>query len=251
MTFNWWTLALQIVNFAILVWLLHRFLYQPVLRMIDARKGAVKKQYDDASAAEDKAKALLKEMDAARAGMAGERAGVLKAAAAEAEKAAATRRTQAESEAQSLIDAAHKTLAAEREQALAGLRQNALDLGLDFARRLLDEVPMTLRSEAWIERVEEHLKGLGKDEIAALVQPSATDGGLTVMTVSPLPAETAKLWRSRLGAVLGKDIKVSFAVDPDLVAGADLHFPTAILRFSWQSALAAMRSEMGAHEDAQ
>jgi F-type H+-transporting ATPase subunit b len=39
-------------------------------------------------------------------------------------------------------------------------------------------------------------------------------------------------------------------VDPDLVAGAELHFPTAILRFSWQSTLVAMRSEIGAHADA-
>ena len=38
MHFDWWTLALQTINFAILAWLLHRFLYKRVLRVIDARR---------------------------------------------------------------------------------------------------------------------------------------------------------------------------------------------------------------------
>jgi len=35
MHFDWSTFALQTVNFAILVWLLHRFLYRPVLRLLE------------------------------------------------------------------------------------------------------------------------------------------------------------------------------------------------------------------------
>ena len=41
MGLDWTTLALQLVNFAILVWLLQRFLYRPVLRVIDARRAAL------------------------------------------------------------------------------------------------------------------------------------------------------------------------------------------------------------------
>ena len=46
MHLDWWTIGLQTVNFAILVWLLHRFLYKPVLAMIDARKAEVRRQFD-------------------------------------------------------------------------------------------------------------------------------------------------------------------------------------------------------------
>jgi hypothetical protein len=45
MHFDWSTLALQTVNFAILVWLMHRFLYRPVLRLIDARRAEIDKQH--------------------------------------------------------------------------------------------------------------------------------------------------------------------------------------------------------------
>ena len=110
MHFDWWTLALQTVNFAVLVWLLHRFLYKPMLRMIDARKAAVQKQYDEAKVVEDKAKADLAKIEAERAGIAAEREAALKATAAQAQGAAEARRAQAEREAQALLEAARKSL---------------------------------------------------------------------------------------------------------------------------------------------
>ena len=85
MHLDWWTVGLQTINFAILVWLLHRFLYKPVLRMIDARKAEVQRQFDDARGTEDKAVEHLKAIEAERAGMATEREAALRAAAAQAQ----------------------------------------------------------------------------------------------------------------------------------------------------------------------
>ncbi len=250
MHFDWWTLALQTVNFAVLVWLLHRFLYKPMLRLIDARSAAVQKQYDDAKAAEDKAKADVAQIELERAGIAAEREAALKAAAAQGQEAAKTRRAQAEGEAQALLEAARKSLGTEREDALAELRRSALDLGAEFARRLLAEVPAQLRAEAWIERIEQHLKALPKTELDTLTGQCTDGSALTVATASPLPPETADIWRTRLRGLLGDGITIAFVADPELVAGAELHFPTAILRFSWKGALAAMRLEIGVHGDA-
>jgi F-type H+-transporting ATPase subunit b len=239
MHFDWWTLALQTVNFAVLVWLLHRFLYKPVLRMIDARKADVQKQYDEAKATEDKAKASFAAIQAERAGIAAEREAALKAAAAQAQEAAQAR-----------LDAARKTLAREREHALAELRQSALDLGAEFAGRLLAEIPAPLRAEAWMERIEQHLEALPKMERDALVGPSPDGRTLTIVTPSSLPTETAETWRNRLRRSLGETTAIAFEADPALVAGAELHFPTAILRFSWRSALDALRSEIDVHGNA-
>jgi len=250
MHLDWWTLALQTVNFAVLVWLLQRFLYKPVLRMVDARRAEVEKQYADARAAETAAKEGLSAIAAERAGIAAERDVVLKAAATQAEETAVARRAKAERDAAALLDGARKSLATEREQALAEARRMALDLGAAFARRLLAEVPMTLRAEAWIERIEQHLLTLPKPELETLVRQLGNGETLRVVTAFPLPAETAEAWRRRLRQPLGGGGAIAFAADPDLIAGAELHFPTAILRFSWQSALARVRSEMDADGDA-
>ena len=245
MHFDWFTFALQTVNFAILVWLLHRFLYRPVLRLIDARRAEIDKQYADAHAVEIKAKEQLAAVAAERASIATERSAALQEAAAQAEEAAVARRTQAERDVAAVLENARKTLADEREHALAAARRAALDLGTEIAGRLLAEVPMKLRAEAWIERIEDYLAALPEPERDALAKQLPDTVHLKVMTASALSAETAGTWRLRLQRALG-DITIDFGVDPKLVAGAELHFPNAVLRFSWASALAAMRAEVEA-----
>ena len=43
MTIDWITVAAQIANFLVLVWLLRRFLYRPILDGIDAREAEIAK----------------------------------------------------------------------------------------------------------------------------------------------------------------------------------------------------------------
>jgi F-type H+-transporting ATPase subunit b len=247
MRLDWWTLALQTINFAVLVWLLHRFLYRPVLRMIDARRTEIEKQYADARAAEAKVKERLATIEAERSSIAAERNAVLKTAAAQVDESTKARRAQAEREAAELLEGARRSLAIERDRALAEAQRVALELGAEFARRLLAEVPIQLRAEAWLERLEQHLAALPDSELKALVGQCADGTALTIVTASPLPSGTAEVWRTRLRKPLGPEITMKFDVDPTLVAGTELHFPNSILRFSWQSALAALRAEIDGH----
>jgi len=250
MHFDWSTLALQMVNFAILVWLLHRFLYQPVLRLVDARRAKIDNQYAEAQKAETRAKEKFAAVETEQAGIAAERATALKQAAAEAEQAAAARRARAERELEASLESARKTLAAERSQALREARRAALELGAEVAARLLAEMPLKLRAEAWIERVAEHLAGLPKPEMDALTRQLVDGVPLKVVTASMLPAQIEEIWRARLSEILCGWVSLNFAVDPALIAGVELHFPNGVLRFSWQSTLAAIRAEIENDADA-
>src|SRR5271166_4511583 len=131
MHFSWWTLGLQTINFVILAVLLYRFLYKPVLRLVDARKAEIQRQYEDAKAMENKAQAHLAAIQEERAGITAERETTLKAAAAHAKEEADLRRRQAEREAQALLSEARKMLAVERERAFDEARYGALDLGAE------------------------------------------------------------------------------------------------------------------------
>ena len=148
-----------------------------------------------------------------------------------------------------MLDNARKALAAERGLALAEAKRAALDLGTDIAGRLLAEVPVELRAEAWLARIEEHLATLPQAEKDALAQQLVDGAQLTVVTASALPAETAEAWRARLNRTLSDRAAIGFDTDRQLVAGAELHFPNAVLRFSWQSALATMRAKIAGNGD--
>ena len=248
MHFHWATFALQTANFAVLVWLLHRFLYRPVLRLVDARRAAIEEQYAKARSAEADAAVQRAAVTAERAGIAAERSAALKEAASQADAAAAARQAQAERDAAALLDTARKAIAGERAAALAEVRRAALDLGAGIATRLLAEVPAKLRAEAWIERIEQYLAALPGQKRQGLSRELADGAALTIVTAAALAPATAEEWRVRLRRTLddgrGDRLVIVFAVEPALVAGAELHFPDAVLRFSWQSALAGLRAEI-------
>ena len=50
MLINWFTVVAQAINFLILVWLLKRFLYKPILHAIDEREKGIATQLAEAEA---------------------------------------------------------------------------------------------------------------------------------------------------------------------------------------------------------
>lgn len=250
MHLNGWTLLLQTVNFAVLVWLLQRYLYAPVLRIIDARQSEIQRQQGQIQALKSEAQARLASLDAARSAIAEERAAALKAADVEAQRAAEQRRSEAEQQAQALLAEARATLASERGRALEEARQISLDLGAQVALRLIGQLPLQVREEAWIEHITQYLAALPAPERAALERQLAQGSALRVVTATALSADTAAHWRDRLQGLLGAGVLMNFEVDERLLAGAELRFPQARLQFSWQGVLAALRNQTDTHAHA-
>jgi len=244
MHFDWVTFALQVVNFSVLLLLLNRFLYRPVLRVVDKRRAEIEKQYADAAAAEAEAKAKLDGLDAARAGIAAEREALLAAASAEAARIAEGARLKAEEAAKALMGDGQRLLEEERQRLLAEAKQAALGLGADLAGRLLAEVP----PESWLLPVERRLRLLPETERAALRQD------LTVVTAAPLAEEAKPEWLEHLRNAIGiPDGPVAFGInfetDPSLLTGVELHFASGIWRFSGRSGLASLRAAIEARGD--
>lgn len=250
MHFDWSTLVLQTINFAILVWLLNRFLYKPMLRTIDARRAEIDRQLADAAKAQSETQTKLVAIEADRRGIASERAAALRAAALQADAAAGTRHVAAEREAKALLEAAAKTLAEERGEVLAEARRTAINLAVEVAGRLLADVPGPIRTEGWLERIVQYLARLPKEELESLTRQVTDDARLKVVTVSSLPAEAAGRWRTQLQKALGCPVTVEFEADGRLMAGADLHFSHAVIRFSWSSVLESVRSEIDVRANA-
>ncbi|HEU5443570.1 MAG TPA: hypothetical protein VFU61_07075 [Steroidobacteraceae bacterium] len=246
MRLDWSTLALQLVNFAILVWLLQRFLYRPILRVVDARRAALAGKLADAAQAAERARRQLSDLQAQRAGLVGERAAALAKVEEESRQLVATRRAQAQREAEAVMEEARKTLAHERDRAQDEMRRAALVLASEMAQRALAEIPESLRVQAWLERIDSHLESLSPTELSELSGELAGGGTLRVVTAWPVGAQ--EQWRTKLRAALGSDITVTFETAPQLIGGAELHFPHARLTFSIQGAIAALQEEAWRHE---
>ena len=108
MTIDWWTLGIQTVNVAILVWLLQRFFWRPVAAMIEQRRDATRRVMAEAAAAKAQATAALAEIEQTRAGFAKEREAILAAAHVEAETTRAALLAEARQQAASIETAARR-----------------------------------------------------------------------------------------------------------------------------------------------
>src|SRR5271165_3207246 len=85
MLINWFTVIAQAINFLILVWLLKRFLYKPILHAIDEREKGIATQLADVEAKKTVAQKERDDFQHKNEAFDQERAALLKKAADEAE----------------------------------------------------------------------------------------------------------------------------------------------------------------------
>ena len=63
MELDWTTFLLEVINFLILVWLLKRFLYQPVLEVIGKRRQKIQAELLQAATTQDQASQLKEQYE--------------------------------------------------------------------------------------------------------------------------------------------------------------------------------------------
>jgi len=248
MHIDWWTLALQAVNFLVLVWLLWRFLYRPVKAVIERRKALAEEAFAEARKAEEAAAEARRALDAERAALEGERQSLAKSMHETLEAERGRVLEQARRDGDELIAAARAAVAEERDAALTAVRGQVVDLAAELAATLLAKAGAGALDDLFLEKIEDQFRALPDDERNRLVAAAADGARLTVATANPLAAEVQARWRDRLGACLGAAPPIDFATDPALVGGAEVRFPHARLRFAWADQLEHAKALLSGHE---
>ncbi|MEO0034640.1 MAG: hypothetical protein RLZZ501_663, partial [Pseudomonadota bacterium] len=160
----------------------------------------------------------------------------IRAAEAEGQHRAAAMLAEARVEADRLTAAARAAIAAERRAAGTALAEHAAKVATILAGRLLEAVAPGLGAAPFLTLLEQRLATLDPAERSRLAA-----GGARVELAPPLAAAEAEAWRRRLEPHLGA---VEFAAAPELIAGARIAGPAAVVEVSWADALARARREM-------
>jgi F-type H+-transporting ATPase subunit b len=242
MQIDWWTLGIQTVNFLIVVWLLTRFLYRPVRRIIDEREAADRKLADEATAKTEEAAKVRAEYEQKMREAEEERQAKEAElhAAMERERDAALEKAQAKADA--LLAETREKLAREREDALTGLKTDIASLAADLARAALASGAST---EAALARAKEHFDGLAPQDLSDLkADVDGSDEPLRVTTPAPLADAQRAAWQAMLTERLGSGVQIAYDERPDLLGGAELHFPHAVLDLSVAANLRAAADRM-------
>ena len=230
MLIDWFTVGAQVLNFVILVWLLKRFLYKPVLDAIDAREARIAQQIAEATATQASAASEQAEFKRRNADFDAQRDALLKQAttAAEAERLRLTEVARQDAEA-----AATRRQEADRRDA-ANLRRGLADRTraevFAIARRVLAGLADTSLDERVAAVFLRQLAALDPTTLTALA--SGLDAGMpraTVRSAFDTGNAQREILRRAVVAVLAPGVKgaassidVVFETAPDLLGGIEL-----------------------------
>jgi F-type H+-transporting ATPase subunit b len=243
---DWFTVGAQVFNFLILVWLLKRFLYKPILDAVDARETRIKTERADADAIKQAAEAERDAFEKKSAAFDQDRAALIEKATAEA----ATERQRLLTEARTAADA----LTAKRAKALL-TEARALDTAL--ANRARDEVfaiaRKTLKDLADVDLEDRvcdvflrRITDLGDEPAAAVSEAiKATPDPILVRSAFALSEARRVAIASALRARFATEARPRFETAPDLVSGIELTVGGQKLSWSIADYLTSLKAGVG------
>ena len=132
-----WKLGFQVINFLILLFLLNRFLFKPVLARLDERSTKISKGLEDAETAARDRELARAEREAAVAEARKEAQEMIARATKIAEDSRQEIVAAARTEAEKVATRAREEIVAEKDRAMAELRSTVADLALAAAGKLV------------------------------------------------------------------------------------------------------------------
>lgn len=245
MSLDGWTLALQTINVLILLWLLSRFLFTPVARILAARRQTA----DDLLAAAREARAQAEQERRAAHEANAQLVERRDAALAEAEQAAQAARERllkaAQAEAEATRQQAEQALARRQRESQARLEAQARTLAVDIARQLLERLPDEVRTAGFIDGLADGVRTLDPERRRRLAE--AADRLRLTAPREPAEADLERC-RTALGEALGRPVALSVAVDPALLAGLELEGAGLLVRNSLRADLSRLTDALN-HAD--
>ncbi|MFY9943559.1 MAG: F0F1 ATP synthase subunit delta [Desulfobacterales bacterium] len=223
MLIDWFTIVAQVLNFLILVWLMKRFLYKPILHAIDEREKRIAAELAQARAQKAEAR---KERDAFKQ----------KNEAFDRQRGALLSQAtdEAQAERRRLLDEARQAADALRAKRQETLINDAHNLNQAITRRARREVFAIARKaltdlattsleerlgEVFTRRLRE-LDGQAKAGLAEALETAAAPA--LVRSAFDLPAAQRTAIQTALNETFAAEIPVRFKTAPELISGIEL-----------------------------
>ena len=229
MKLDWFTVAAQIGNFLLLLWLLKRFLYRPILAAMAARQQRVAAALAEAQAQAAAAETLRRDCLVRQQELAATRETWLAQAREEVAAQRETWLAQAQAEVAEARQRWRAELEREQRDSRQTLRREAGQRLLALARRALGDLGNAELEAQMASVLLARLRALD-DETRQTLAQSARDGCM-IRTAFPLAESQQRMLTAGLRQVLAADLTPDFRADPAAPLGITLE--TSSQRLGW------------------
>ncbi len=246
MLIDWFTIGAQVLNFLVLVWLMKRFLYKPILHAIDAREKRIATELADAAARKDEAQKERDEFQRKNTVFDGQRDALFRKA-----------RDEVKIERQRLLDETRQAADALRDKRHEALQRELQGLNDEIVRRTREEVFAIARktltdlagisleermNDVFVRRLRE-LDGDAKDMLVKALKTSATP--VLVRSAFDLPAEQRAAIQQALNETFSAEIDIRFETKPNVINGIELTVNGRKVAWSIADHLASLGKSVG------
>ena len=166
-------ILVSLVGFALLLWVLMKFAFGPLVATLQARQDKIVSDLDDAQAKRDEMIALQRDYETRLAAIEDEARDKIQAAVKEAQAARDEIITRAQSDAQAILQRGQAEIDAERAKSLIEARNQIVDLATLMARRSAQE---NLSAAGQSNLIDDAIGRIGN--VASTAQTQSQNGAL-------------------------------------------------------------------------
>lgn len=244
MEINWFTVIAQIVNFLILVWLLKRFLYKPVLNAIDAREKKIAAQLEDAAtkkAEAEKDQQLYRQKNET---FDKERVSKMNEVHQQIDSEKHRLFEEVRKESTVLRSKFEESLQQQEQDLNNRLKKKTKDAVFEIARKTLSDLAdVNLEQQVvtvFIDKIR-NLDGEAKTKFIEALEKN--DDPFIIKSMFDLSASSKQELERAMGKITKKTTDFQYHLDPELVSGIKIE--TASYQLSWtiESYLEALKTD--------
>jgi len=223
MLIDWFTVGAQTLNFLILVWLMKRFLYKPVIDAIDARESRIASALADATQKQAQADKQRDEFEQKNAEFDQQREAIARQAS---EKLDAQRQhllAQAHAAADAMRDKRHADLTSELQTLQQDIAQRSQAEVFAVARKVLTDLSGIALEDRITEVFAQQLRAMeapARNELSNALQ--ASPATVRVRSAFELTPEQQTSIGQALDAAMQAKLSLQFETSPEVISGIEL-----------------------------
>ncbi|WLQ12328.1 F0F1 ATP synthase subunit delta [Hahella aquimaris] len=215
MELDWTTVALEIINFIILVWLLKRFLYRPVLNIVEQRQANIKASLDRARDVQEQADALKRQYNERLQTWEQERQEARHKLQEELAREKAGKLESLRTRLDQEVDKARAARESQNQQWRRETAEQALQMGAGFASALLRPLADPHLEERLVNLFCERVSAWPTERLSGL----RNGGDIEISTAYPLQESAQRRLQETLQTLAADHRSVLFQQDASLLAG--------------------------------
>lgn len=241
MKIDWFTVIAQALNLLVLLWLMKRFLYKPILNAIDEREKKIAEELANAEAEKTAAISQKEEYGRKSEELKVQETAILKKAQEEAQVETLRLLEEAREAADVLSAKRHEAFVEQEKASHQDIRLRIQAEVLSITRKVLADLAGASLEERIVGVFNQRLRNLDSEDKMAFTSALETrPGPVIVKTAFEISAELRAGTEASIKKIIGPQTAVQFDNAPELIGGIELSVNGKKIAWSVASYLSSM-----------